>query len=231
MPARRSTTLDRATARREREREIVDATRALFDERGMQDAPIEEIARAVGINKALIYRHFASKEELFILAMTRYLADLAASVPPLDLDGDPEAQLRTAVEAYTRFCLDYPAFLDCALSLMRRPAAELGASVTEATWFALGRGMASCLGPLARVLAHGAQRGVFTVEDPDFTANHLYTQVLGTMHLARIGVGVREVAPGIPQAFEIDPERVRSACVADAMALALGAPAGTPARG
>ena len=28
-----------------RERELVAATRALFDERGMQDAPIEEIAR------------------------------------------------------------------------------------------------------------------------------------------------------------------------------------------
>ena len=45
--------LRRATARREREREIVEATRALFDERGVQDAPMEEIARAVGINKAL----------------------------------------------------------------------------------------------------------------------------------------------------------------------------------
>ena len=51
----------RANARREREREIVEATRALFDERGVQDAPMEEIARVVGINKALIYRHFASQ--------------------------------------------------------------------------------------------------------------------------------------------------------------------------
>ena len=31
--------------RRRRERDIVDATRALFDERGMQDVPIEDIAR------------------------------------------------------------------------------------------------------------------------------------------------------------------------------------------
>ena len=49
--------------RRERERELVQATRALFDERGMQDAPIEEIARAVGIARGLIYRQFSSKEE------------------------------------------------------------------------------------------------------------------------------------------------------------------------
>ena len=67
----------RAEARREREREIVAATRLLFDERGLQDAPIEDVARAVGINKALIYRHFSSKEELFVLTLTSYLAELA----------------------------------------------------------------------------------------------------------------------------------------------------------
>ena len=73
-------------AARERERDIVDATRALFDERGMQDAPIEEIARAVGINKALIYRHFASKDELFVLTMTRYLDELPALAAEIDAD-------------------------------------------------------------------------------------------------------------------------------------------------
>ena len=67
-----------ASTRRERERDIVEATRALFDERGLQDAPIDEIARAVGINKALIYRVFASKEELFVLTAASYLDELRA---------------------------------------------------------------------------------------------------------------------------------------------------------
>ena len=62
--------------RNQRERELVEATRALFDERGLQDAPMDEIARAVGINKALIYRVFASKEELFVLTVTHYLDEL-----------------------------------------------------------------------------------------------------------------------------------------------------------
>src|SRR4051812_11175080 len=66
----------RPAARREREHEIVEATRRLFDERGLQDAPIEEIARAAGINRALIYRHFSSKEELFVATVTSYLAEL-----------------------------------------------------------------------------------------------------------------------------------------------------------
>jgi AcrR family transcriptional regulator len=202
-----------ATTRRDRERDIVEATRALFDERGLQDAPVDEIARAVGINKALIYRVFASKEELFVLTVTHYLDELRETA--LEPGG---ADLREALDRFTRFCLRYPAFLDCALSLMRRPAGELRERVSEGVWLRLGRSMAACLAPLAEILAREG------AEDPDFLANRLYTQVLGTMHLARIGVGVREAAPGIPDAFALDPERVRRACVEDALVLARARP-------
>src|SRR5436309_5028735 len=111
----------RASARREREREIVEATRALFDERGVQDAPMEEIARAVGINKALIYRHFASQEELFVLTVTHYLDELGQRFGAVDASLEPLKRLRELSECYLAFCLEYPAFLDCAVSLMRRP--------------------------------------------------------------------------------------------------------------
>ena len=49
-----------AARRRIREAEIISATRHLFDERGVRDAQIDDIARAVGINRAIIYRHFTS---------------------------------------------------------------------------------------------------------------------------------------------------------------------------
>jgi len=208
----------RASARRAREREIVAATRVLFDERGLQDAPIEDIARAVGINKALIYRHFSSKEELFVLTLTSYLADLAKDLEGVDSEQDPAAELEEGWRRYTDYCLAHPAFLDCSLSLMRRPATELQESVSDAVWFRLGQGMASCLGRLSRMLERGAREGVFDVGDPDFTANHLYTQTLGTMHLARIGVGVREAVGGIAEPFAIDPVQVQSACIAAALA-------------
>jgi AcrR family transcriptional regulator len=210
----------RPAARRVREREIVEATRRLFDGRGLQDAPIDRIARAVGINRALIYRHFSSKEELFVATVTSYLAELRDHGFRFDESADPADLLREACDRYTSFCLEYPAFLDCSLSLMRRPARELRAVVSDAVWFRLGQGMAACLAPLARIFALGKERGVFGIDDPDFSANRLYTQVLGTMHLARIQVGVRELSPGVPGVFKIDPEHVRQAAIDDAMALA-----------
>jgi AcrR family transcriptional regulator len=207
---------------RQRERDIVDATRALFDQRGMQDAPIDEIARAVGLSRALIYRHFSSKEELFTLTVTRYLDDLCERLgAAVEEAGDePREQLVRLTEEFADFCLEYPAFLDCALSLMRRPAAELHDTVSDAVWFRLGQGMASCLGLVSRVLEAGRDAGVFAVEDPDFTANHLWAQGLGAMHLARLGVGVRAGAHGLGDPFPIEPDAVRRAVTSAALAIA-----------
>jgi AcrR family transcriptional regulator len=198
----------RASARREREREIVEATRRLFDERGVQDAPMEEIARTVGINKALIYRHFASQEELFVLTVTHYLDQLGGRFAAVDASIEPIRRLRELSETYLAFCLEYPAFLDCALSLMRRPYPELGERVSAGVLFRLGQAMSSCLSPLSQVLADGKEQGVFEVSDPDFLANLLYSQGLGAMHLARVAAGVRELAPGVPQMFPVDASDV-----------------------
>ena len=205
-------------ARRTRERDIVAATRALFDERGLQDAPIEEIARAVGINKALIYRHFASKDDLFVATVSVYLEELAERLRGVDPDLDHVGRLRDGWGRYADFCLEYPAFLDCALSLMRRPAADLRERVPDGIWLRLGQAMGACIGPLAAILAAGAEAGAFRVDDPDFVANRLYAQTLGTMHLARVGTGVLASVDGWPSTFAIDAERVRDACVADALA-------------
>ena len=48
----------------------------------------------------------------------------------------------------------------------------------------------------------------------------LWTQTLGTMHLARIRVGVKQVAPAIPALFTIAPERAIDSCVEAALAAA-----------
>src|SRR5215212_8419574 len=174
----------RAAVRRARERRIVDATRDLFDERGMQDARIDRIARRVGINKALIYRHFASKEELFVLTVTRYLGEIDSRLAAVeDEAADPRERLRRGMEAFAEYGIAHPAFLDCALSLLRQPADELRDQMSDAVWVRLG-------------------------------------QAIGVLHLARSGVGVREPA----QAFPVEPDRVRDACVAAALAYASPSP-------
>ena len=216
---RMATRLSPPQRARERERELVRVTRALFDERGMLDAPVEDIARAAGIARGLIYRSFSSKEELFMLAVTDYLAELAPALEAATAgDGDPVLRLARATEAYARYCLRYPAFLDASMSLMHRPARELAEIVSESVWLRLGQGMARCLEHIAAILRDGAEAGVFAVDDADYMANVLWTQGLGVMHLARIRVGVRSLAPGIPALFAVEPERIVRTCVQSAFA-------------
>jgi len=211
--------------RQVREAELVAATRRLFDERGMQEAPIEEIARSVGIARGLVYRTFSSKEELFVLTVTDYLAELAGLLrAAADGADEPREQLERLANAFAGFARRYPAFLDSSLALMRRPAGELRRVVSDSVWLRLGQGMASCIGQLADVLRAGNEAGEFDLDDPDFTANLLWTQTLGAMHLARIGVGVRRAGPQVPELFEVTAEQVVSSCVAAALAGASARP-------
>jgi AcrR family transcriptional regulator len=215
-------TSQKASLRQIRERELIEATRALFDERGMQEAPIEAIAKSAGIARGLIYRQFSSKEELYVATVTDYLRELAEDLKAAEAEAgpDPVIRLERMADAYAGFCERYPAFLDSALAIMRRPAQELQKIVSELIWLRLGQGMADCIDHVARILRAGNERGVFAVEDPDFLANMLWTQMLGAMNLARIQVGMRRAENGLPELFRIEAAQVVRACVDSALATA-----------
>lgn len=213
-----------AARRRERQREIIAATRAVFDARGVRDAQIDDIAKAVGINRAIVYRHFASKDELFGLTLVDYLTELDAGLATAadrHRDDDPQARLRALAEVFVDFCLAYPAFLDCALSLLRRPGTEMLGEMSESSLFTLGRTMGASLGRLADVLREGAASGQFIVDDADLLANLLYAQGLGAVHLARAGFVV--TADGQGSHFRsVDAARVREAAVSGILSTARG---------
>lgn len=211
-----------AARRRAREREIIAATRSLFDARGVRDAQIEDIARAVGINRAIVYRHFTGKEELFALTLVGYLDELRDALAAA-IEGageDAAAQLEALVGAFVEYGVAHPAFLDCAQTLMRRTGPDLLDEISESALFRLGRAISSCLAVLIQVLEDGVAEGRFTVEDPVLLANTLYASGLGALQLARVGILVKEAAPGIPTLGSISPDQVRDYLVATALALA-----------
>jgi AcrR family transcriptional regulator len=211
-----------AARRRRREKEILDATRALFDARGVRDAQIEDIARAVGINRAIIYRHFSGKEELFALTLVGYLEELSGQLREADADPGPEARLRAITAAFVDFGLHYPAFVDCALTLMRRPGPELLDEISEGSMYRLGHGIATCLAPVASAIRAGVEEGVFHTDDADLLANTLYASGLGGLQLARVGMVVKEAAPGIPTTYRLSADQVKEHLIASSVAMAIG---------
>ena len=213
-----------AARRRRREKEILDATRALFDARGVRDAQIEDIANAVGINRAIIYRHFSGKEELFALTLVGYLEQLAAGLQDADrADLPAEDRLRAITAAFVDYGLAYPAFVDCALTLMRRPGPELLDEISEGAMYRLGRGHLHLSGHRRGAIQAGVDSGVFHTEDVNLLANTLYASGLGGMQLARVGMLVKEAAPGIPTIAKLSPEQVKEHLIAASVAMAVGA--------
>ncbi len=210
----------RRSRRASRERTIIEATRGLFDERGRQDARVEDIARAAGLNKALIYRSFSSKEEIFALTAAAYLDELRERTIDIETTADPVEHLHRVLATFAGFCVTYPAFLDCGLSLLSRPADELRESLSDAAWFRLSRAVGRCVGVVQRALEAAGQQEAIRVDDAGFTAGRLLTQMMGSLHLTRLGVSLQEAVPGAITAVILDPEQVRNACVADALAVA-----------
>jgi len=209
-----------AARRRSREAAIVAATRELFDRRGVSDAQIEDIARAVGINRAIVYRHFTGKDEIFALTLVGYLEELREAMLAAAGDGSPSDRLAAAVDAFVGFGVAHPAFVDCAQTLMRRSGPELFEEISEGAMFRLGRGISGCLSILIGIFEEGSATGEFAVADPTLLANTLYASGLGALQLARVGILVTESAPGVPTVGSVSPDQVRDYLVTAALALA-----------
>lgn len=210
-----------AARRRARKEQIIAATRELFDSRGVRDVQIEEIAGAVGINRAIVYRHFTGKEELFALTLVGYLDELHDAMrTAADSSTDAPQRLASVVGAFVDYGVAHPAFVDCAQSLMVRPGDELLDEISEGALFRLGRGITSCMTILSQVLVDGIDSGDFSVNgDPVLLANTMYASGLGALQLARLGILVTESAPGVPTVSQISAAQVRDYVVSSALAL------------
>src|SRR5689334_25392266 len=78
----------------ERPRQILEAALAVFGERGLAGARLEDIAKRAGVSKGTIYLYFPNKEELF-RSMIRQTVIAAIEQGERELDrGSPTAQLR-----------------------------------------------------------------------------------------------------------------------------------------
>jgi AcrR family transcriptional regulator len=73
--------------RRQRTRDLLlDAAKDVFARRGFEGASLEEIAESAGYTRGAIYKHFSSKEELFLAVNKRwnegFLQTFADSIDP-----------------------------------------------------------------------------------------------------------------------------------------------------
>lgn len=162
-----------------REERLLDEAVAAFADQGA-GASIESIAGRAGINKALVYQHFESKDALFAAAVARERDRLVAFVGQVHTDPTVDGERlrgRAAVRAGYHAFLDFAVANPTSLALLSLPTA---ASVLDGT----GRDV------LSGTIAENVRRTLQRVGQPD----RVLPDVLAAMFVGMAGAVIRASA-------------------------------------
>ncbi len=166
-----STLSPRASATRQR---ILDAALVEFAEKGLAGARVDEIAARAGANKRMLYAHFGSKEELWLVVLELAYAKKRAEERAIALEGlTPEEAMARLVSFNLRYTARHPEFVNLLNQENLHRAAYLSRSEQVPALYS------PLLEALRGVLARGAAEGVFR---PGVDPMQLYIDILALGH-------------------------------------------------
>jgi AcrR family transcriptional regulator len=130
-----------------REEQLLEVAEQVFAGQGYQGASIEDIARAAGVTRPVVYDHFGSKEGIYLACVRRARAELERLInEAAGTTDDPAAQLWGGINAYFEFVERHGRAWDV---LFGQGSAVAGPAAEEVTRqrFATVRGIAQLLTP------------------------------------------------------------------------------------
>ncbi len=88
--------------------EILTAAAQIFSQKGFHASSMQDIAEAVNLQKASLYHHVSSKQELLLALLDRALDLLIEHIEPIACQPLPaDEKLRRAIRTYLQDMLDY----------------------------------------------------------------------------------------------------------------------------
>ena len=92
-----------------REGQLLDVAEELFSRHGYSDTSIEQIARAAGVSRPIVYEHFGSKDGIYLACLIRARAELeAAMFEAAASTEDLSERLWRGIDAWFGFIEDHP---------------------------------------------------------------------------------------------------------------------------
>ncbi len=159
---------------------VVEATR-LFAERGYEGASMADLAERVGLRKASLFHHFASKDVLYAAVLERLIAPVSEAIgAAMMTEGSFEVRLDALSDAITQVLHGQP----FAARLLVREAMDWGPVIRDH----LAGTLQEVLRTAAQFAKFGQESGVFAAGDP--------RQIIMTI------VGVHFMPFAIPQVTE-----------------------------
>jgi AcrR family transcriptional regulator len=135
---------------------VLKEARQAFSDKGLAGARVDDIARAAGVTKQLIYHYFDSKEQLFSSVLHESAMGVLAELLALELDHLPPTE---ALQIFLEYALDQYR-LDPALGSLAQESLRFhGHNAVERNHFA---DLAPALvAQMDRILRRGVQSGDF----------------------------------------------------------------------
>ena len=172
--------------RREREKQarqeaILDAARAVFFARGLDQTTIDDVAEQAEVSKGTIYLYFQSKEELYISVFMDGLDILAGQLHALRTEfaeRQADELIREIRDIYYAFYKKYPEYF-YSHSLLYH--GRIKGKVDPVIWAATHQKTRQCLAVFSEIIQKGMGDGLFREVDVWKTANSFWGAATGVM--------------------------------------------------
>lgn len=151
-------------------RAIIDAATEVFLKGGYLGTNMDEIATLSGVSKQTVYKHFASKEALFVEIVGSMTSDAGDRVHNDAPDLPPDGDLAAYLEDYAYLQLSI-VLTPQVMQLRRLVIGEVG-RFPELARVLYERGPLRAIGILATMLERLAARGLLRVDDARLAASH-----------------------------------------------------------
>jgi AcrR family transcriptional regulator len=178
-----STAERRAREKAQRRREILDAARQEFFDRGFHHPTVDDVAARAEVSKGTIYLYFESKEEilahLLLEGLDLLLEEMEAVCEPQS-PPPPEATLQALSRAYLHFCQSNPQYFRLIMAFDRGRFEE---SISRKLYKRVLDQSLRGLDLLAQTIQRGQATGVFDVDDPWQAAGSVWAALNGVLVL------------------------------------------------
>lgn len=163
---------------------ILDAAEPLFAQQGFAATTIKQIGAAAGVNPALIYYYFGSKEELYRRLLVHLFTTIAArGSAQLAAAPSPEAAVRALMGVQNQVLSGHPSIV----RLMAREMADHGAAHAQE---GIAQLAATAFARLLAFIEEGQRAGVFRDDlDARFAAISTIS-LIPYFHLFKPAVGI-----------------------------------------
>jgi AcrR family transcriptional regulator len=172
---------------------ILEKAERLFREIGYRKTTVADIAKALRMSPANVYRFFESKKAINEAVAERLMAEMEAELAGIVArpGAAAAARLTEFVRALNRLSTDR-------FTTERRMHEMVEVAMTE-SWEVVHRHIARIDDMLCRLVAEGARSGEFQVEDPMVAARCVHSAIIRFCHPALIVQCGDEPGPGMDE--------------------------------